>query len=52
MDRFIRPHRQNTRPQGFWKTANGGSDSDEADPEDQRETQVAEAPSHTQGFSL
>jgi hypothetical protein len=42
MDRFIRPHQQNT--QGFWKTANGGNDSDEADPEDQSETQVAEAP--------
>ncbi|OXV12029.1 hypothetical protein Egran_00213 [Elaphomyces granulatus] len=27
MDRFIRPHRQNTRPQGFWKVANGGSRS-------------------------
>jgi hypothetical protein len=48
MDRFIRPHRQNTRPQGFWKAANGaGSDSDEADPEgqeDRSESQVTDAP--------
>jgi hypothetical protein len=39
MDRFIRPHRENTRQPGFWKLANGGSD-DEAGLEDQIESQA------------
>jgi hypothetical protein len=42
MDGFICPHRQDTRQQGFWKLANGGSD-DEADLEDQIKSQATEA---------
>ncbi|EED13543.1 hypothetical protein TSTA_097990 [Talaromyces stipitatus ATCC 10500] len=41
IDRFIRPHRENTRQPGFWKLANGGSD-DKAGLEDQIESQSVE----------
>ena len=42
MNRFIHPHQENTRQQGFWKIANDGSNN-EADSEYQAESQTAEA---------